>query len=359
IDPAGRIVVVGPPGSSLEASGPTFVAADPEVDAVIAIVVPTAVSDLGSAITIGGAARPLAAVVLGQHETVCARPGPGGRRVPSYAFPEHAARAVARAWSYSRWLARPQGREPDLRDVAAPPVERIIRRVLAGSPAGDWLSPAECMDVLTAYGIPVIDWHWATSADDAVRAAAGLGDHAALKADVSGLVHKSDAGAVELDLRGERDVRQAYARFVDRFGDRLRGVLVQRMARRGVEALCGIVQEPLFGPLVVFGLGGVTTDVLGDHSARLTPLTDLDASDLIRAIRGAPLLLGHRGTPAVDTAALEDVLIRLSRLADDHPEIAEVDINPIIARPDGVTAVDARIHVLPRRRWDPHLRRLR
>jgi acyl-CoA synthetase (NDP forming)/GNAT superfamily N-acetyltransferase len=336
-----------------------IVAADPHVDAVIAIVVPTAVSDLASAITTGCATRPLAAVVLGQHETVCARPGPGGRRVPSYAFPEHAARAIARAWSYSRWLARPQGREPGLTDVAAAPVARIIQDALAESPEGDWLSPAACMDVLTAYGVPVIDWRWAASADEAVRAAAELGGHVALKAHVPGLVHKSDAGAVELDLRGEQDVRQAYARFAHLFDDRLCGVLVQRMARTGVEVLCGVVQEPLFGPLIVFGLGGVTTDVLGNRSARLTPLTDLDATELIRSIRAAPLLLGHRGAPAVDTAALEDALLRLSRLADDHPEIAEVDINPLIARPDGVTAVDARIRVLPHRRWDPHLRRLR
>ncbi|WP_329260898.1 GNAT family N-acetyltransferase [Actinoallomurus sp. NBC_01490] len=335
------------------------VAADPEVDAVIAIVVPTAVADLSSAITMGCVARPLAAVVLGQQETVCIRPGPGRRRVPSYAFPEHAARAVARAWSYSRWLARPQGCEPELRDVAAPSVARIIQRALAESPDGDWLAPVACMDVLGAYGVPVIDWYWATSADEAVHATTALGGHVALKAHVPGLVHKSDVGAVELDLRGEQDVRRAYGRFATLFGDRLRGVLVQRMARTGVEVLCGIIQEPLFGPLIVFGLGGVATDVLEDQAARLTPLTDLDATELIRSIRGAPLLQGHRGAPAVDTAALEDVLLRLSRLADDHPEIAEVDINPLIARPDGVTAVDARIRILPRLRWDPHLRRLR
>ncbi|GAB3975552.1 hypothetical protein GCM10029978_059970 [Actinoallomurus acanthiterrae] len=119
------------------------------------------------------------------------------------------------------------------------------------------------------------------------------------------------------------------------------------------------MQEPVFGPLVVFGLGGVATEVLGDRSARLTPLTDVDAAELIRSVRSAPLLLGYRGAPAVDTASLEETLLRLSRLADDHPQIAEVDLNPIIARPDGVVAVDARVRVLPQRRWDPYLRRLR
>ncbi|WP_460347380.1 acetate--CoA ligase family protein [Actinoallomurus acanthiterrae] len=215
------------------------------------------------------------------------------------------------------------------------------------------------MELLDAYGLPLATWRPTTSADEAVRAAAELGDHVVLKADVPGIVHKSDAGAVELDLRGETDVRCAYARLAARFGDRLGGVLVQPMARGGVEVLCGIVQEPVFGPLVVFGLGGVATEVLGDRSARLTPLTDVDAAELIRSVRSAPLLLGYRGAPAVDTASLEETLLRLSRLADDHPQIAEVDLNPIIARPDGVVAVDARVRVLPQRRWDPYLRRLR
>jgi len=173
------------------------------------------------------------------------------------------------------------------------------------------------------------------------------------------VVHKTDAGAVALGLRGADEVSRAYATFADRFAGRIDGVLVQRMAPAGVEVLCGITQEPVFGPLVVFGLGGVATDVLGDTGARLTPLTDLDAAELIRSVRGAPLLLGHRGRPPVDVAGLQDTLIRLSRLAEDHPDLAELDLNPIIARPEGVVAVDARIRGGPRPRWDPYLRRLR
>jgi acyl-CoA synthetase (NDP forming) len=119
------------------------------------------------------------------------------------------------------------------------------------------------------------------------------------------------------------------------------------------------VQEPVFGPLVVFGLGGVATEVLGDHAARLTPLTDTDADDLIRGVRAAPLLFGHRGTPPVDTAALSDLLLRVSRLADDLHEVAELDLNPVIAARDGVCAVDARIRVCPAQPRDPFLRRLR
>jgi acyl-CoA synthetase (NDP forming) len=127
----------------------------------------------------------------------------------------------------------------------------------------------------------------------------------------------------------------------------------------GVEVLIGTVSEPVFGPLVVFGLGGVATEVLGDHAARLTPLTDADASALIRSVRAAPLLLGHRGRPAVDTEALAGILLRVSQLADDLPEVAELDLNPVIAQPGGACAVDARIRVTPAQPKDPFLRRLR
>ena len=181
----------------------------------------------------------------------------------------------------------------------------------------------------------------------------------ALKADVPGLVHKSDAGAVELDLRGPADVRSAMRRLEGRFGDRLSGVLVQAMIPGGTETIIGVVQEPVFGPLVVFGLGGIATEVLGDHAARLAPLTDTDADDLIHEIRAAPLLLGHWGQPAADLGALRDTLLRISRLADDLPQVAELDLNPVIARPDGVFAVDVRVRVTSHGAADPFLRQLR
>lgn len=336
-----------------------ILADDEGVDAVIALVAPTAVSDLVTGLATGGTAKPLAVVVLDQPESVLVRRGPGDRRVPSYAFPEDAARALAHAWIYARWLDRPSGNEPAFGDVDVEQARAIIRRFLTACPEGGWLPPAESMELLGRYGLPVVDWRWATSANDAVRAAAELGDHVVLKADVPGLVHKSDAGAVQLNLRGEENIRRAHARLCGRFGDRLRGVLIQRMAEEGIEILCGIVQEPVFGPLVVFGLGGVATDLLGDRSARLTPLTDVDAAELIRSVRAAPLLLGHRGAPAIDVNALENALLRLSRLAVDHPGIAEIDLNPVIARPDGVVTVDARIRVAVQREWDPFLRRLR
>jgi len=131
------------------------------------------------------------------------------------------------------------------------------------------------------------------------------------------------------------------------------------MITGGIETIVGIVQEPVFGPVVVFGLGGVATEVLGDRVARLAPLTGADADDLIHSIRAAPVLLGHHGgQPAADIEALRDTLLRVSRLADDLPQVAELDLNPVIARPDGVIAVDARIRVTSHRLADPFLRQL-
>ena len=191
-----------------------------------------------------------------------------------------------------------------------------------------------------------------------MSAAAGLGGPVVLKADVPGLVHKAAAGAVELDLRTSADVRDAYRRLTGRFGDQLSRVLVQPMIGGGIEVVIGVTHDPVFGPLAVFGLGGAATE-LGDQVARLTPLTDTDADRLIHAIRAAPLLLGHRGSPPADIAALRETLLRVSCLVDDLPEIAELDLNPIIARPDGVFPVDARIRLAPAAPQDPFLRRLR
>ncbi len=192
-----------------------------------------------------------------------------------------------------------------------------------------------------------------------MSAAGRLGGPVVLKADVPGLVHKTDAGAVQLDLHGPDEVRSGYRALAGRFGARMSAAIIQPMVTGGTEVIIGVAQEPVFGPLVVFGLGGVATDVLGDRSARLTPLTGTDAAALIRSIRAAPLLLGHRGTPAADVAALQDILIRVSRLADDLPQVTELDLNPVIARPDGAHVVDTRVRVLPAQPADPYLRRLR
>jgi len=178
-----------------------------------------------------------------------------------------------------------------------------------------------------------------------------------IKADVPGLLHKTAAGAVELDLHGAGEVRAAMRRLQDRFAGRLPGVLVEPMIAGGVETIVGVVQEPAFGPVVVFGLGGVATEVPGDRVARPAPTTIADAG-LIHSIRAAPALLGGGGQHPADADALRDALLRVSCLADDLPQVAELDLNPVIARPDGVIAVDARIRVTSRRLADPFLRQL-
>jgi acyl-CoA synthetase (NDP forming) len=174
----------------------------------------------------------------------------------------------------------------------------------------------------------------------------------------AGLVHKTEAGGVELDLRSEADVRAAYRRLAERFGGKLHAVLLQPMIGDGTEVIVGVADDRLFGPLVVFGFGGTATEVLADHAARLTPLTDTDADTLIRSVRAAPLL-GYRSSPPADAGALRGLLLRVSRLADDLPEITDLDLNPVIARSDGVFVVDARVKAAPYAPQDRFLRRLR
>ncbi|MER7542914.1 GNAT family N-acetyltransferase [Spirillospora sp. NPDC127506] len=328
-------------------------AADGAVDAVLALVAPTALGDLRGALR--NCRKPMAAVVLGQAETVMINDD----AVPCYAYPENAARALARAWRYAHGREVPQEPPAALPGLLPDDAAAVIGGFLAGEPDGGWLPPAETYRLLESYGLPVAPWRWARTEDEAAAAARDLGGAVALKAHVPAVVHKTAAGALELGLDGEDAVRAAYRRLSERFGDDMEGMLVQAMADPGVEVLCGAVQEEVFGAVVVFGAGGVDADALADRAARLAPLTPRDAAELIRAPRLSALLLGHSARPAGDTERLRDVLLRLSRLAADHPEISELDLNPTIVRPDGVVAVDARVRLVPRRTWDPYLRRLR
>jgi acyl-CoA synthetase (NDP forming)/RimJ/RimL family protein N-acetyltransferase len=361
------------------------VAADDGVDMVLAITVPTAIAELNKAIMYAKVNKPLAAASLTQPETVrllprgeADSPDPGSYdsagaeageefssahaafdAVPSFAYPESAARAFGHAARYRAWRTQQRGHFPELAGLREADARALVGRFLARHRHGGWLPVGETVELLSCYGIPAIETRPVTSEEAAVRVADELGGHVALKADVKGLVHKSDSGGVKLDLRTEQDVRGAYRTLAATFGPDLDRVLVQPMMSGGVEVLVGVVQEPMFGPLVVFGLGGVATDVLDDRAARLAPLTDTDADEMIREVRSAPLLFGHRGTPAVDVAALADTLLRVSRLADDLPEVAELDLNPVISRPDGCSTVDARVRITPAEPQDPFLRRLR
>jgi acyl-CoA synthetase (NDP forming)/GNAT superfamily N-acetyltransferase len=341
-----------------------LIAADEDVDALIALVLPTgATGDLVAAIQEAAIERrqspvTLTAVVLNQTETVRLLDAKNGK-VPAYGYPEAAAGALARAARYGEWRSAPHAPVPVFGDVDAAEARAVIRGFLAHAPDGGWLPPDGVTALLRLYGIPLVPETRAHTEDDAVAAATAFGYPVVVKADVPGLVHKTDAGAVLLDLRTDDDVRAGCRQLAGQFGARLAGVLVEPMITGGTEVIIGVQDDQMFGPLVVFGLGGVATEVLADHAARLAPLTETDADTLINSIRSAPLLHGYRTSAAADIPALRDVLMRVSRLADDLPEVTELDLNPVIARQAGAVAVDARIRVTPQVPQDPFLRRLR
>ncbi|WP_405855559.1 GNAT family N-acetyltransferase [Streptomyces sp. NBC_01515] len=340
----------------------------PGVDAVLVALVPTAVAeatgdDLVRALTRAPArrARPVAVVRLEQALPVELLPADGGT-IPSYAEPHTAARALAHAAHRAAWLARPAGTVPELPDVGTQRARTIVEDHLRAHPDGGLLDPRTCADLLACYGIPQIPWAWAETEDDAALAAdrlRGFDGRVVMKAHWPGLVHKTQQHAVHLDLRGDSQVRAAFRDLETRFAGLMTGVVIQPLAARGTELFAGVVQDEVFGPLVLFGLGGTATEVLADHAARLAPLTDHDVHDLITSPRCAPLLFGADGSGPVDLHALEQLLLRLSRMASDLPQLAEADFNPVLAAPDQVTVLDARVRLLPRPPRDPYLRRLR
>ncbi|MFC8244602.1 bifunctional acetate--CoA ligase family protein/GNAT family N-acetyltransferase [Streptomyces chartreusis] len=339
------------------------------VDAVIVALVPTAVAaatgdDLVRALTHipGQRSKPVVAVRLEQGLPVELLPAADATTIPSYAEPQAAARALAHAVRRALWLARPAGTVPDLDDVETDRARAFVETYLDRHPDGGWLDPRECAELLGCYGIPQSPWAWTDTENGASLAAErlrGADGRVVMKGYWPGLVHKTAEHAVHLDLRGDSQVRAAFRDLETRFDGLLEGVLIQPLADRGTELFAGVVQDQVFGPLVLFGLGGTATEVLADHAARLAPLTDLDVHDLITAPRCAPLLLGPNGTRPVDLQGLERLLSGLSRMASDLPQLAEADFNPVLATPGGVTVLDARVRLLPRRPQDPYLRRLR
>ena len=398
-----RAVVAGPVDTSPVVTTDTFracveqVAADDGVDAVLAVAVPTAFSDLSAAVAEAVISKPLAVALLDRAESVtrlkrlpvaqppsglhadtspaggAAAAGPAAADqaaaiidvaaaavtgVPCYADPDNAARALGHAVRYHAWRRRQRGTVSELDGLRTADARTLVTGFLAGSPAGGWLPEARAADLLSCYGVPVMPTMAAASEQQAVEVAAQFGGRVVLKAEAEGLVHRTDAGGVRVDLRTPEEVAEGYRALAADFGPRLRRVLVQPMLADGVEVLIGVAQEPMFGPLVVFGSGGGATEVHGDHVARLTPLTDADADEMINSVRAAPLLFGHRGIPPVDTAALADALLRVSRLADELPEVSELDLNPVVARADGVYCVDVRVRISPAEPRDPFLRRL-
>jgi acetate---CoA ligase (ADP-forming) len=323
-----------------------------EIDAVIVIFTPplvTRADDVAEAVVrsvdasaVEGQAKPVVASFLGTGAVrlILHR---ASRPVPCFAYPENAARALAHAATYGDWRARAPGTAPALEGTRPNEARRLLA---AACPSGSgWVTGAAAFSVLGAYGIRVVPSARARDVDDAVAEATRLARPVALKAFGSGLVHKSDVGGVRLDLTDPGAVRAAYEEMGAALGDAMEGVVIQPMVSGGIETIVGFLQDPDFGPQVVFGLGGTAVELLGDVVSRLAPLTDLDARDMVLGLRATPLLLGYRGSPPVDVEALQDVILRLGRLAEDLPEIAEADCNPVIATATGALALDARLRV--------------
>ena len=306
------------------------VVADEGVDAVIVLFVPAAevaAADVAAAIEEArtGVEKPVVPVVLATDTP---------RR--SFPYPESAARALGRAVERAEWLRRPAGTTPEVAGIDRTAAEEVVARALAEDD-DLWLLPSAVRALLGAYGVPLVPERLADGPQDAAAAAVELGFPAVVKTAEAG-AHKTESGGVALDLRDETAVAEAARRIGG-------PVLVQPMVAGGVELLAGVVQDPVFGPLVAFGPGGVFAELIGDAGFRIAPLTDVDAEELVMSGKAGKLVGGFRGRPPADPAALAELLHRLSRLGEDLPQVAELDLNPVVGLANRCVAVDARVRV--------------
>jgi acetyl coenzyme A synthetase (ADP forming)-like protein len=325
---------------------------DSSVDAVVAVYVPPLAT--GSDLVAQGIARaashvptkkPVLTVFLSTRGTPPElASGPRGK-LPSFSFPENAARALGAAVRYARWRSRPQGRHLVLVPRVIEEARGIVQAALPADGEPAWM-PATAVDQL----LRVIGVRTATARvvdpEAAPQAAAEIGFPVVAKAIAPGLVHRSDQGAVLLDLESPQEVGEAVRTLRARVPG-LQSVLLQSQVRGGLEAIVGIVGDPSLGPLVVAGLGGREVELLKDVSFRLAPVTDVDAGAMLDRLRTRPLLDGYRGSPAGDRTALVELIQRVSALADALPEIREMDLNPVKVLPpgQGAVVVDARVRV--------------
>jgi acetyl coenzyme A synthetase (ADP forming)-like protein len=336
-----------------------------EADALIVIHAPVDSSQSASirrAITEGVVAgrnagatnKPVLACLMAE----AGRPMPlemGLERVPAYGFPENAARALGKVASYAAWRTQTPGLFWSFQDIHAEDVRAMCREIVERR-GDDWLTAEELRRVTSAFGLPMTAGAVVRSAEEAAAVAAVTGFPVVAKLSSPDLAHKSEAGAVRLDLASADAVRAAFDDLMAIAVERglvgpLHGVIVQPMIRDGTEVIVGLADDPLFGPLVGVGLGGANAEALGDIHFRIAPLTDHDADELLHEIRGFALLDGYRGRPRADVSALGEVLLRVSRLAEEIPEIIELDLNPVLVLPagNGCRIVDARVKVGRRR----------
>jgi len=334
-------------GSATEATFEAVIPAlleDKRLDALIVLFVPPVVAGADEvaeaildAVNHAGTDKPVLAVLISRDGTPAALRKEGSS-VASFAYPESAARALGLAARRAEWLRRPAGTVPPPPEVDFTAARRVVDAALEGRSEA-WLDADATRSLLEAYGVPVVPERVAQTVDQAVDAAAELGLPVVLKTAAAG-AHKTEQGGIALDLSDADQVRTA----AKRIGA---PVLVQPMVTGGAELLAGIVQDPVFGPLVAFGPGGVFAELIGAAAFRIAPLTDVDANELVQEGKAGRLVAGFRGTPAADAPALIDLLHRLSLLAGQLPEVAELDLNPVIALPTGCVAVDARVRLTP------------
>lgn len=333
--------------------------AAPEIDSVLVIHIPTLVSQTEAV------AATIRDVVLdytgGKPVIACFMMSPGAvaelrtrmqANVPVYPFPESAVLALARAYRSFQYSIREEGRVPRFSDIDVEGAREAVRSTTSVATAGAWLMPEVVATLLAKYGIPVAETRVAMTPDEAVEQARQLKFPVVMKVRSSTISHKTDVGGVALDLRSEEEVREAFQTMVARLaaagrGAEMEGVILQPMLQRGQEVIVGMSHDPVFGPLVMVGLGGVQVELIKDVAFSLHPLTDVDPDRMLKQLKSLPLLEGWRGSPPKDIEALKDVLLRLSALIEDFPEISEMEINPLLVfdRGDGCVAADARVMV--------------
>jgi acyl-CoA synthetase (NDP forming) len=330
-----------------------LVAGDPNIDGIVSVFLPplaTRPEDVARAVAEAARdfhhSKPVLAVFMSSGDLPDLATADGGR-IPGYRMPEPAAIALAHAVRYAEWRARALEPPHALHNTRSEEAGLLLQQALRDG--GGWLDPDAVRQLLGLYGVPMVDQRVVESADDAASAAAELTGEVALKVILPGVAHKSDVGGVRLHLSGEQAVQLAAREMEESVrkatGQQPTGFLVQQMVPGGVEMLVGVVNDRLFGPTVACGAGGVLVELVRDVSIRLTPLTAADARSMLHELRSFPLLTGYRGGQTCDVSALEDVLLRIGAVADDHPTIAEMDCNPVIVTPSGAVVVDARVRV--------------
>ncbi|MBI4508896.1 MAG: acetate--CoA ligase family protein [Deltaproteobacteria bacterium] len=330
---------------------------DEAVDSVIVLFVPpivTEAADVAFAIrrAASGASKPVITCFMGTHGIPEALSSLREGKFPSYSFPEAAAIALSHAVRYGRWRGRPEEGQVSVSGAAPGRARATLLARGAGGREGRWLNTDEVRQILGAFGISMPVAVFAQGVEEAASASEAIGFPVAVKLASRTIVHKTDVGGVILGIAEADGVRNAVRSIEERLehlGKRadMDGVIVQQMVPRGVETFVGVTQVPHFGKLIGFGIGGVNVEIWNDVVFRVHPLTRSDAEEMVEKIRGAKLLRGFRGAPSADREALVDTILRISALVEALPELQELDINPLVARPpgEGVIAVDARIRV--------------